>query len=512
MDCYDAYPKFTEKEYIMKSINSLIKWILFVPVCLMSLTIAVLNGAMPGKVPEFFGTDQNGIAEIIAFSVLGLFVVCFALSLFDRKTSPVHLLKKNVFCGVVAVASALTMAACAAYELTQMINADTLEFMPIVTIMFTAVSGVTMLYLGLNHFSGKNTPKNISVLYLALPLWCGAHLIDRFLGHTASPVAAADTMDLIMFVAMAMFFVNAAMVHAFIPGKNAVKAVVNFGFPTVIVSFVYGLSLAFAAVNTESSDFLSILPAIVYMLIGMYALGFTAELSFFSKTNEEQIILEAEEEETPSSEYYSDEEENESIEEEPIEDIAEDEDFADDATDDAQYETDDTLFDDTADSDVFEESTPVVPAIVRIAADSQDDDSSAGELFMEAQLKDKKNAEAPPLNINTGSDENVIIDGNTEPVVPVSKGSGNSDDKPKGPTTREAVMFEDDDFILSVDNADAKDPGFDKDEDISAFILEKQSRPVAETPTKKSYEERLDEIDKLIISLQGDDAQAEGEE
>ncbi len=503
----------------MKSINSLIKWILFVPVCLMSVTIAVLNGAMPGIIPEFFGTDQNGIAEIIAFSVLGLFAVCFALSLFDRKTSPVHLLKKNPFCGVVAVTSALAMAACAAYELTQMINADTLEFMPIITIMLTAVSGVTMLYLGLNHFSGKNTPKNISVLYLSLPLWCGAHLIDRFLGHTASPVAAADTMDLIMFVSMAMFFINIAMVHSLIPGKNAVKAGVNFGFPTVIVSFVYGFSLAFGAVNAERFDFLAMLPAIVYMLMGLYALGFTVELSYFSKTNEEQIILELEPEETPSSEYYSDEEEAESQEEESVVDVDEDtEQNEDDATDDFQQTADfaDESFADDApvESDVFEAETPAAPAVVRIAEDSADadeEDSSAHELFMEAQRKDKMSAEDTPQNNNTGSDYNVIIDGNTEPIIPASKGSENSDDKPKGPTTREAIMYEDDDFILSVDGAEAKEPVFDEDEDISAFILEKQARPQEENRTKKSYEERLDEIDKLIISLQGDDEQDEEE-
>ncbi len=509
---YRCSLKLLEKEYIMKSVNSLIKWILFVPVCLMSVTIAVLNGAMPGIVSDFFGTDQNGIAEIIAFTVLGLFVVCFALSLFDRKTSPVHLLRKNPFCGVVAVTSALAMAACAAYELTQLINSDTLEVMPVLTIMFTAVSGITMLYLGLNHFSGKNTPKSISLLYLTLPLWCGAHLIDRFLGHTASPVAAADTMDLIMFVAMAMFFINIAMIHAIIPGKNAVKAGINFGFPTVIVSFVYGLSLAFEAINAEHFEFLALLPAIVYMLVGLYALGFTVELSFFSKSNEEQILLESEAEEAPSSEYYSDEDESateEDTSETDTEDSAETPEF-----EDGDVQTENViLFDDLPVETAVEENM-AVPAVVRIAedtAEADEEDSSVYELFMEAQKKDKKSADDSSQKIQTGSDENVIIDGNAEPIVPVSKASVNSEDKPKGPTTREAIMYEDDDFILSVDGAEAKEPVFDEDEDISAFILEKQQRPQEESRTTKSYEERLDEIDKLIISLQGDDAQDETE-
>ncbi|MBQ4568600.1 MAG: hypothetical protein IJA62_00860 [Ruminococcus sp.] len=503
----------------MKSINSLIKWILFVPVCLMSVTIAALNGSMPGTIPDFFGTDQNGIAEIIAFTVLGLFIVCFVLSLFDRKTSPVHMLRKNPFCGVVAVTSALAMAACAAYELTLMINAGTVELMPVITIMFTAVSGIAMLYLGLNHFSGKNSPKSISILYLSLPLWCGAHLIDRFLGHTASPVAAADTMDLIMFVAMAMFFINIAMVHAVIPGKNAVKAGVNFGFPTVIVSFVYGLSLAFGVINAEHFDFLAMLPALVYLLVGLYALGFTVELSFFSKTNAEQIILEAEAEEDISSEYYDDDE-SESEEETSgfiPEGALEDSTAEDDNTQDADNASkeDVILFDDSFEADnVVEEVVSVAPAVVRVAEDSAEDegeDSSASELFMEAQRKDKKSADDSSQNNQTGSDGNVIIDGNVEPIAAFSKSSGSSGDKPKGPTSREAIMYEDDDFILSVDGAEAKEPVFDEDEDISAFILEKQDRPREETRTKKSYEERLDEIDKLIISLQGDDAQSEEE-
>ncbi len=499
----------------MKSINSLIKWILFVPVCLMSVTIAALNGAMPGTIPDFFGTDQNGIAEIIAFTVLGLFIVCFVLSLFDRKTSPVHLLRKNPFCGVVAVTSALTMAACAAYELTLMINAETIEIMSVITIMLTAVSGIAMLYLGLNHFSGKNSPKSISILYLSLPLWCGAHLIDRFLGHTASPVAAADTMDLIMFVAMAMFFINIAMVHAVIPGKNAVKAGVNFGFPTAIVSFVYGLSLAFGAINAEHFDFLAMLPALVYLLVGLYALGFTVELSFFSKTNAEQIILEAESEEDLSSEYYSDDEsepEDEtsvSVSEDSIDEDRTPRDTDNSSTDDVQL-----LDESSKEADAVGGVVTVAPAVVRIAednAEAEEEDSSAHELFMEAQRKDKKSADDSSQNNQTGSDDNVIIDGNVEPIVSFSKSSGGSEDKPKGPTSREAIMYEDDDFILSVDGAEAKEPVFDKDEDISAFILEKQARPQEEARTNKSYEERLDEIDKLIISLQGDDAQSEEE-
>lgn len=488
----------------MKSINSIFKWILFVPVCLMSVVITLFNGLMPGTVPDFFATDQNGIAGIIAFSVLGLFIVCFLLSLFDRKTSPVHLLKKNYFCGIVAIASAIAMAGCAAYEFTQMLNSGSFEIMTALTALFTAIGGVTMLYLGLNHFSGANTPKNISILYLSLPVWCGVHLIDRFLKHTASPVAAADTMDLIMFVAMAMFFINATMVHSLIPGKNAVKATVNFGFPTVTVALVYGLSLAFEALNSNTFDFLSLFPSFVYILLALYALGITVELSFFSKTVEEQIIIEDEvsEDDAFADEYYSDEETEDS--EETVELQVDSEEIF--------YEETYEEFEDDESSDVGDENTQEMadelaeasaPAKVRIADDTEEsdtDDSSADDLFNAAKLSDK-NAD----NNTIGSDNSVILDDNIGAVMPVKVSSGNSEHKPKGPTTREAIMYEDEDFILSVDTAEQNEPEFDKDEDISAFILDKQDDVRDNKENKISYEERLDEIDKLIISLQSDD-------
>lgn len=491
----------------MKSINSILKWILFVPVCIMSVVISLFNGLMPGTVPDFFATDQNGIAGIIAFSVLGLFVVCFILSLFDKKTSPVHLLKKNYFCGAVAIAAALAMAGCAAYEVTQMVNAGLFEIMTVVTALFTAIGGVTMLYLGLNHFSGVNTPKNISILYLSLPMWCGVHLIDRFLKHTASPVAAADTMDLLMFVAMAMFFINATMVHSLIPGKNAVKATVNFGFPTVIVAFVYGISLAFSSINAVRFDFLSLFPSFVYILIALYAMGLTVELSFFSKTVDEQVILEPEdpEGETFADEYYSDEEieETEEAFEEDTEEVTED--------DEQDEQTEDEISEDALEEE--EEITETVaPASVRVAEDTEEADAeenSADELYRAAQLSDIKATEDITENNTTGSDTDVIIDDNIGAVMPVKTTSGSSEHRPKGPTTREAIMYEDDDFILSVDSAEQKEPEFDKDEDISAFILEKQEDVRDKRSSKKSYAERLDEIDKLIISLQTDEDPAD---
>ena len=64
----------------------------------------------------------------------------------------------------------------------------------------------------------------------------------------------------------------------------------------------------------------------------------------------------------------------------------------------------------------------------------------------------------------------------------------------------------DDDFILAIDSSDARPerPTYDKNEDISSFILDNdQDAKAKQTASEEKYESRLDEIDKLIISIQG---------
>ena len=535
----------------MKSINSLIKWIFFVPVFVMSLVIALFNGFTSGSVAGILGTNQNGLAQIITFAVLGLFAACFVASLFDRKTSPVHLLRKNIFCGVTSVGAALAMAAHAAFDVTNIINSpDSVSFMSVITILFTGVAGVTMLYLGLNHFLGKNSSNKLAILYLSLPLWCASHLIDRFLKNTATPVAAAESLDLVMFVALALFFMNVAMIHSVINLKNSVKSTINYGLPAVVIAFVYSINQIFAVANSETFIFLDMVPAIAYIFIGLYTMGFVAELSFKAKTVDEQIILETEEETdtTFSDEYYNEAEEETTVEEPAYEDIAVEEQsvldhtpaeefvpatvseekitFFEEEDDDEEYYSEENItFDDdiASEPEAAQEPAPISPFIgaIRTVEDDEEeevteaeeitsdepaeenipeavDDSEsnvANELFKAAQQRDSKtdkNKKVDPVK-----EEKPEVSKPAEPVKAVK-----DEEKPKGPTTREAIMYEEEDFILTVQNMDTIEDSEIKNEEVSTFILDDQETDDI-IVTKKSYEERLDEIDRLIISIQG---------
>ncbi|MGN0452203.1 MAG: hypothetical protein ACI4GZ_00190 [Ruminococcus sp.] len=467
----------------------IVKWILFVPVCVLSVVLAVFNCIAPQTVSSMFSTNSDGIAKMLIFAVLGVFFAMFIFSLFERKISPVHLLKKNYFSGVFALLSAFALAANIALDVTAMIRTGDFDVMAVITTVFSVLTAVALLFIGLNHFSGANTPRAIGVFYLSIPLWCGVHLISRFLEHTASPVAAGETMDLIMFVALAMFAMYAMMIHSQIPGKNAVKSAITFGFPTVMICLIYGLTLMLDPTDDSLSGVLAYLPGLTYVLIGIYALSFTAELSFCAKTNEEQMVLEAEAD--------ADQAEDEDGDYEGDEEAYEKEKLSEDVSSEVSKETEEESY--------GEAYTPSEPA-VRVVADSDD---ALKDLYSQAQQRDKS-SKADSDSIATGSDDDMIIEGETERVVPQAKAPSNSD---KASTVREAIMIEDD-FILSIDDNDViNDNGYNApktssqpaEEDISAYILEK-TVPDADKDGKsgsEKYASRLDEIDRLIISIQG---------
>ena len=452
--------------------KSTIKWLVFVPVCLVSTMLMVFAGLASYGNQAGAGISLNTASEIVITAFLCMYLFFVVLSIFDKQTARVHLLLKNPFCGVTAMISAFALAANAALEVTAMARSSSFSLIGGLTALFTLLSAAALLFVAMNHFSGSNTAHNISVLYLALPLWCGIHLISRFLTHTADPVSAADTLDLVMYVALALFFMYSMMIHALIPGRNAVKSSVSVGFPAVTICFTYAATELIKVISSGAKSITVYLPAVSAVLIGLYVLGFTAELSLRAKSKDEVRILDDE-----ITEISDDEEEAESseetteISEEEPEEVVE---YFENVTQESSAETDDY-------DGFFTEKTSE-PAPVRETQDYLEDTAD----------KDS----------DTRSENKVIVEGEKiAPAVqkaPLEKGF-------RGATAKESIMI-DDDFILAIDSSDARPerPTYDKNEDISSFILDNdQDAKAKQTASEEKYESRLDEIDKLIISIQG---------
>ena len=235
--------------------KSTIKWLVFVPVCLVSTMLMVFAGLASYGNQAGAGISLNTASEIVITAFLCMYLFFVVLSIFDKQTARVHLLLKNPFCGVTAMISAFALAANAALEVTAMARSSSFSVIGGLTALFTLLSAAALLFVAMNHFSGSNTAHNISVLYLALPLWCGIHLISRFLTHTADPVSAADTLDLVMYVALALFFMYSANLsnRNVLPAKNI--GLVNASSRIIVSSsdFFNGVARIYLFINSRHS-------------------------------------------------------------------------------------------------------------------------------------------------------------------------------------------------------------------------------------------------------------------
>ncbi len=455
--------------------KSTIKWIVFVPVCLVSVLLMLLVGLSSGG-SAVAGITMNTAAEIVIYSFLCMYLLFVVLSFFDKQTARMHLLLKNPFCGVTSMLSAFLLAAGSALEITSMAAKSAFSVMGIATSLLTLLSAVALLFVSMNHFSGTNTTRNISILYLSLPLWCGIHLISRFLTHTADPVSAADTLDLVMYVALALFFMYSMMIHALIPGRNAVKSAISVGFPTVTICFAYATSELIKVLSASSKTITTFIPVLSAFMLGLYVLGFTVELSLRSKTKDELII---------DDEAQVDEsEEEEKVQEEELEPASEAEVYE-------EAETEEVI-------EYFENVSQDLSS-----ADSSDNENSYSDFFNEDVSADDVKAQIiRDTDDDLRSEDTVIVEG--EKTIPAAQ-KAPLEKSMRGATVKESILI-DDEFILDIDSSDNRPerPTYDKDEDISSFILDKNQEVKApEVSENKEYESRMDEIDKLIISIQG---------
>lgn len=463
--------------------KAIINWIVLIPVMILAVGIEFFTALSPEGASNFFGMDTNGISEIIIIAIVALFGLFFILSLFDRKTSPVHILRHNYAAGIFSVIAAFSLAGDTASKVAEGIRGMGLGTMDIILVAVSAVSAVALLLVGINHCTATNTKNTTSLLYLAIPLWCAVHLLSRFMSHTAQPVAMAETLDLVMYVFLAIFFMYAMMVVSLINGKNPVKATIYWGAPAAVAAVVYAVSQIGVVLNSASASVFDYLEPITCGALGFYILSFIAELSFMSKTKEEQYVPELEEESDESEKEETEEVEapvaiNDTEVDTPVEDTIED-----DINQSMKKFYDDIS---SVESEISEEEAVEAPVVE--------------EFITEAPAKDYGSYFETEENEEMFlADENVAVD--TTKSRPV--------DKTKYPVTKEETTHHQavrDDYVVGIDEVENTTSYRSGKEDLSDYVLTKTEEVPADDKGFDSYEARLDEIDRLIISIQGGDS------
>ena len=134
---------------------------ILIPVLILAVGVELFAAINPDGAQKFFGLDADGISEIIIIALVVLFALFFVLSLFDRKTSPVHLIRRNYVAGASGVIAAFSLAGDTATTVAEAIRGTGMEFMEVLVAVVSAfavnvssiinisLKGVPGLYFGI---------------------------------------------------------------------------------------------------------------------------------------------------------------------------------------------------------------------------------------------------------------------------------------------------------------------------------------------------------------------------
>lgn len=472
--------------------KAIINWIVLIPVLVLAVGAELFTALNPENAQKLLKTDANGVSEIIIFALVGLFALFFILSLFDRKTSPVHILRHNYAAGIFGVIAAFSLAGDTAAKVAEGIRGTGIGTMDFIVLLVSAIASVAMLLVGINHCTATNTKTNLSFLYLSIPLWCAVHLLSRFMSHTATPVTMAETLDLVMYVFLAIFFMYAMMVVSLINGKNPVKAAIYWGAPAAVASLVYMSSLIGDIKASEAPSVFDYLGVVNCGAIGLYIICFIAELTFMSRTKDEQKVLDAVAEDVADEQPQTDDS-AENTEETVIDEVVSVDDVGDTQEDEVESEINLNMkkfFDDI--SSVESEIEPEEAEETETPDEDTDDTArDYGSYFDNEENRD--------MYIES---ENIAVDTTKKHHA----------DNTKYPTTHEKTVHEyadRDECIVGLDEVETTPAGYATDGEADGFVISQTHKETAEdnSKAKDNYEARLDEIDRLIISIQGESNQ-----
>ncbi len=254
------------------------------------------------KLMSLFGLDGNGLflgmnAMNITYAVIGvcvgLFVVCVIINIFDRKTSPVYPVKKNVAAGALSlIGGAMVIASAAARFSAALSNSLDSEYFMMIVIcaIFSLPAGIALMLISKVHFQGKSIVSNVSILFVFPALWGCAELVTEFLMATKASIYSRDLTSMFCYIFLTLYLFSNSMIVSRIKGRNPVKSCFIYGLPAVSVSLTFGV-YEICRLMREGFEYSSMLAAIQFIILGLYAASFIAELFANSYTKDEFEVI-----------------------------------------------------------------------------------------------------------------------------------------------------------------------------------------------------------------------------
>lgn len=255
------------------------------------------------KLMSLFGLDGNGLflgmnAMNITYTVIGicigLFILCIIINIFDRKTAPVYPVRRNVPAGVLSLISGATIIAGAAARFSaSLTNSLDSEYFTMIVIcaVFSLPAGIALMLISKVHFQGKSVVSGISMLFVFPSLWGCAELVTEFLMATKASIYSRDLSSMFCYIFLTLYLFSNSMIVSRIKGRNPVKSCFIYGLPAAAISLTFGVYEIFR-LSKEGYEYSALLAAIQFVVLGLYAVSFIAELFGNSYTKDEFEVVE----------------------------------------------------------------------------------------------------------------------------------------------------------------------------------------------------------------------------
>lgn len=276
----------------------------FIPFLIVTVALKLMSVFGLDNNGQFMGMDIVTISYTAIVLTLALFLVCVVINIFDRKTAPVYALKKNLFAGILAALSGISVVSISFFKLVHTLPSDEHYFIYLLGGIVSVVTAVVLVLISRLHFKGKSVVYGISALFVFPALWSCIQLIEQFLVSTKSSISTSDMTEMFCYIFLTLYFFAQSMILSRVKGRNPVKACYIYGLPATSILITYGVYLA-ANYFKENSGLTVVLSGIAYILIALYIFVFIIELNKNSLTkNEVEIIEDFQTEEDSYEESY----------------------------------------------------------------------------------------------------------------------------------------------------------------------------------------------------------------
>ena len=183
-----------------KLTNSKLAWITALPVGIFTIIIKVLQ-----EIGFKFPIDDYMVSYGVIGVILAMFIVNIVFVATDRKTSPVHILNRNIPASLFALLSSTFITSYSVLAFIQIFQAGAINFVDLICAVLGVLSAIAFVLVALAHFQGRNYMPRMGAFLLVLPCWSCLLLINEFLKNRTNSALTIDPIKLFSLI-FAMIF------------------------------------------------------------------------------------------------------------------------------------------------------------------------------------------------------------------------------------------------------------------------------------------------------------------